>query len=299
MKKIIFAVLFIVSVFCHANEKSGVYNRKISSAYSKAIMLEKEEKFSEAADVYSKILNSKDDSINSELAQAGYINAYPPAASIRARQLSCLIRSGAFRSESFKNKCLSALKKDKRKPCDVVHTPYVEIYQALMSYYWDSKQDEEMYKCIFNIFDYDPRTLPYFYDFLCKIVEKPMPTKNDKEILAKIKQAIKNYEKTNPPFNAKLELFKLSILEASGENIFKPATQYLKKYPADENTIKILELLRKAIDYDKPEQIKQYYKLLTYLAVKQPINKDNYKIIGYILKEKKKIEMVAPEVIEN
>jgi len=299
MKKIIFVVLFIVSVLCQANVKSGAYSRNISSAYSKAMMLEKEEKFSEAADVYSKILNSNDDSINSELAQTGYINDYPPVANIKARQLSCLIRSGAFRSESFKNKCISALKKYKRKPCDVVHTPYIEIYQALMSYYWDNKQNEEMYKCIFDVLNYDPRTLPYFWDFLRGITEKPAISKTDKQILVKTKQAIYNYEKTNPPFNANFEIFKLSVMEAVGENIFKPATQYLKKYPADENTIKILELLRKAIDYNKPEQIKEYYKLLTYLAVKQPIDKDNYKVIGFILKEKKKIEMAAPEVIEK
>ena len=299
MKKNILAVLFIVSVFCQANEKFIIYNSGISNAYAKAIMLEKEEKFSEAAKIYSKILNSTNNSIEFELSQDRFIKGYPLSANIRARQLSCLIRSGGFRSESFKSKCISALKEYKRKPGNIVHTPYVEINQALMSYYWDNKQNDELYKCIFDILDYDPRTFPDFYDFLWAAVEKPSLTENDKEILAKIKQAIKNYEKTNPPFNAKLELFKLSILEASGENIFNSATQYLKKYPADENTIKILELLRKAIDYDKPEQIKQYYKLLTYLAVKQPINKDNYKIIGFILKEKMKIEMVAPEVIGN
>ena len=88
------------------------------------------------------------------------------------------------------------------------------------------------------------------------------------------------------------------MLKAKGEDVFKLSENYLIKNAISENTKKVIELMRESIDYKKPEHIKQYYKLLTFLAVKQAINKDNYKIIGFILKEKKKIEMVAPEVIE-
>jgi len=57
--------------------------------------------------------------------------------------------------------------------------------------------------------------------------------------------------------------------------------------------------MRDSISPKKPQQVKEYYEALTFLIGKQPRKASHIGTMRLMLKEKKKIEIFAPEVIGN
>ena len=303
MKKIAFILVLIITSNLFADIQ--INNSTVSNAIAKAEELKLEKKYSDAAIVYLEILNTTNKEAKLELTQEKNIKGYPLSADLQAQRLSCLFFTKEFGTEEFKNECLNALKKYKRKPSKDILTPYVQIYQQLLNYYWALNDVEKIENTAFEVTDYDPRAFPYVYHFLWKTLDKPVDPANDelahpdyKETLSKIKHAINNYEKTNPPVNPQIQYFKLKLLEANGEDVFAAAAVLLKNNPRSDNLLAVLGIMRDAIDPDKPDKIKQYYKMLITLAIKQPSDQKHIKIVGALLSEKKKLETIMPELIE-
>ena len=301
MKKAIFLLALIISTNIFA--AMGINNPQLSNLVEKAKSLYTTQKYPDAAKSMLTILNMTNETAKTDLSRIDSETGYPLAAIVQAYRMMALFGAGKCASQDFKNECLQSLKKYKQKPGKVVLTPYIQIYQQLLNHYFSLNQSREIENAFFEITDYDPRTLPYFYNFLQKILIKPVDPANDelshphyKETLEQIKQAVVKYEKTNPPLNPQIQYFKIKLLEASGEDVFKLSTDYLKKNPATENTKLIVETMRNALNPDKPEQIKQYYKMLTILAIKQPSDKEHIETVSFLLNEKKKLETILPEL---
>jgi len=58
----------------------------------------------------------------------------------------------------------------------------------------------------------------------------------------------------------------------------------------------VIEIAREAIPFDQPELVKDYYNMLMILAIKQPGTKERLKVIGLIINEKKRIEVIMPQI---
>ncbi len=73
----------------------------------------------------------------------------------------------------------------------------------------------------------------------------------------------------------------------------------MKKYSkdADADSLEIaLSILRKWLDVSDLAQCKEYYRILTIVALNQPSDESHIKIISKVLNEKKKLETIMPEV---
>ena len=296
---LLFALIIATNIFADFQ----IYNPELSNAVVKAMSLEKAGEFSAAAAAYLDILNLTNKEAKLELAQEKLIKSYPLSANAQVQRVICLYNSGEYKTEDFKNECLAALKKYKKKPGEKTHTPYIQIYQQLLNYYLYINEMEKIEDAVFEIVDYDPRAFLFVYNFLWKTIEKPVDYANEqlthphfKETTAKIKKAIKNYEKTNPAVVPQIQYFKLKFQERIGDDVFNTAADLLNIYPHSDNIKSVLEVMRDAINPDKPEQIKQYYKMLIILAIKQPSDKEHIEIVGFLLNEKKKLETIMPEI---
>jgi len=298
MKKIILLLMLIfnTSIFAEMN----IIDSELSNIVTKAKSLDQAKKYSAAADAYLEALNLRTTASKKELDRKK--DGYPISAYLRARRIICLGSISKF-TKDFENECHQALKKYKKKPGENVLTPYIQINQNLLNYYFYLNDIEKIENTVFEVTDYDPRAFTYVYHFLWKTLEKPIDYANEqlahphyKETLLKIKQSTKNYEKTNPPVNPQIQLFKLKLLEANDEDVFTAAANLLKNNPQSENLLAVLGIMRDAINPDKPEQIKQYYKMLITLAIKQPSDQKHIKIVGALLSEKKKLETIMPEI---
>ena len=91
---------------------------------------------------------------------------------------------------------------------------------------------------------------------------------------------------------------KVQYKERDGENVFQNSLDYLKKYPKAEPDVlnKALTFLRKSLDVSDINQCREYYTILSYLALNQPSDEKHLPLVSKILNEKKKLETIIPEV---
>ena len=122
----------------------------------------------------------------------------------------------------------------------------------------------------------------------------PVPAATISEIL-KILQKHKNAN--NNKISSGMALCKLRLLKKNNGDVFDVALEHLKKYPNAnfEETQIVITMARDAISFDKSEQIKQYYNVLLFLAIKQPSDKAHMKAIAFLVNERKKLETVVSE----
>ena len=95
-----------------------------------------------------------------------------------------------------------------------------------------------------------------------------------------------------------IECLKLKIVENTDGDTFNTAKEFAEKYPQYEFTAYVINIMRDSINPKKPQQIKEYYETLILLIGKQPKKTSHIGTMRLMLKEKKKIEIFAPEVIE-
>ena len=108
----------------------------------------------------------------------------------------------------------------------------------------------------------------------------------------------KNKEANNGKLASGMAYCKVILLKNTGKDVFPEAIDFLKSYPnADFEYIKgAIEIAREGIPFDKPDLVKDYYNMLMILAIKQPDTQDRLKVIGFIINEKKKLEIIMPEI---
>ena len=217
----------------------------------------------------------------------------PLTAEIHAQKLVRIFQTQNYRTTDFKNECLTMLRKYKRKPGEPTIMPCIQVYQVLFHYFIAKKDFYNLRKYLFEILDNDPRTLPHLLYFLNNFIYEPeVQSKSGwskKQIFDKILQVIKNDKNVRQGYYPKIEYLKIVVLRAKNENVLNLSKEFLVENPVSTKTKHVIELMRDSIDFNNPEQIQEYYKLLTFLIVQQPTKKENYNTIGFILKEKKRI----------
>ncbi len=167
------------------------------------------------------------------------------------------------------------------------------------------KKIEEMQNLIFNMTDENPQILKYVYKYFAHSFERfnnvPLTEENANltQLITKLQKSIDNYEKSGSPEFSGIECLKLKITEKNGGDTFNAAKLFAKTHPRYEFISYVINIMRDSINPDKPEQIKEYYETLIFLIGKQPKKTSNIGTMRLMLKEKKKIEIFAPEVIEN
>jgi len=164
---------------------------------------------------------------------------------------------------------------------------------------------EEVQNIIFNMTDENPQTLKYVYKYFVHSFERfnnvPLTEENTNltQLITKLQKAINNYEKRCASKSPGIECLKLKITEKIGDETFNAAKLFAKTHPRFEYIAYIINIMRDSISPKKPEQIKEYYETLIFLIGKQPKKTSHIETMRLMLKEKKKIEAFAPEVIEN
>ena len=163
---------------------------------------------------------------------------------------------------------------------------------------------EEMQNVIFNMINENPQTLKYVYKYFAHSFERfnnmPLTEENTNltQLITKLQKSIDNYEKSGLPEFPGIECLKLKIVENTDGDTFNTAKEFAEKYPQYEFTAYVINIMRDSINPKKPQQIKEYYETLILLIGKQPKKTSHIGTMRLMLKEKKKIEIFAPEVIE-
>ena len=91
---------------------------------------------------------------------------------------------------------------------------------------------------------------------------------------------------------------KLLLSIADSNNVFATALQFLKDYPnADpKKLLRALNTATSAINATQPGQIRELYQAITTILLRQPSDDAHVQMVAQILNEKKKLELIMPEL---
>jgi hypothetical protein len=106
------------------------------------------------------------------------------------------------------------------------------------------------------------------------------------------------YEAAGGARNAKIDRSYLKILLAGGADPYTQALAYLDENPDADSKylLEAIDIARAGIDPDQPSQFHEFYDALTTLALRQPGDEQHILVVGHILNEKDKLEMIMPEL---
>ena len=166
---------------------------------------------------------------------------------------------------------------------------YSLLYIRLIEHHIAKKEYTTVLTYIDNLLDYDPLQITRYVDFGLKAGLSATTAES------KMNNFISNYGR-GEEFAA---FMKIRYKDRDEINVFQDTIDYLKQYSKEtesENLEIALSLLRKWLDVSDIAQCKEYYNILTIVALNQPSDEAHIKIVSKILNEKKKLETIMPEV---
>ncbi len=292
MNKIIFLFIFIsANLFAIPVIKNPELSNAVASVESAFA-----NKQYELAEKYCrKIFNLKNTNAQKELEKLKSSDNIPYTFRLHLILLDCMACTRQSYSDSFKKECEQTLAKYKDLPEAKEFIQWV--YLHLSEHYRAIHNKKTGIQILKEGADALPKShLPVYYVInLMDSSPEPLPS----NIISEVKRMIKkNKEVNNNKITAGMAYCKLILIKKTEGNVFHKAIDFLKSYPnANFEYIKgAIEIAREAIPFDKPEQVKDYYNMLMILAIKQPDTQDRLKVIGLIINEKKKLEVIIPEL---
>ena len=166
---------------------------------------------------------------------------------------------------------------------------YSLLYIRLIEHYMVKKDFNKVLEYMDKLLEYDPLQIVRYVNFGLKAGLSTSKAEN------KMNAFINEYGR-GEEYAA---FMKIRYNDRDGINSFQETIDILKKYSknAEPESLEIaLELLRKWLDVGDLDKCKQYHRILTIVALNQPSDDAHVKIVSKILNEKKKLEVIMPEV---
>ena len=185
----------------------------------------------------------------------------------------------------IENICVNTLNEYKKSAEGKEWDAYNNLFRRLVLYYY-LKDNNKLNKTFDEMINYDNNNTRILALGLIRNLSN-----------SKALDFIKSYIKRNGT-DVDIMYYKIIYENKNEKNVFQDAVKFLKTFPnADTEKIKnITGIARISISYDKPEQVKEYYKMLSILAIKQPGDKEHLETVGFLLNERKKLEAIMPEL---
>ncbi|MCK5852081.1 hypothetical protein KAH27_03540 [bacterium] len=293
MNKIIF-LLIIISANLFAIPV--IKNPELSNAVASVESAIADKQYEVAERNCREIFNSKSKDLQKELETLKSIDNSPYILRLHLILLDCMAHTKQSYSESYKNECLKTIAKYKDlSECKKhIQWAYIHLFQYYCAIY-NKKMGIQILK---EGADALPKSHLQVYYAINLIDSSPKPLSAN--VVSEVKRMIKKKKKevNNNKLTSGMAYCRLMLIKKTEGNIFDEAVDFLKSYPnADFEYIKsAIEIAREGIPFDKPDLVKDYYNMLMILAIKQPDTKDRLKVIGFIINEKKKLEVIMPEI---
>ncbi len=183
--------------------------------------------------------------------------------------------------------CLNTLDEFKKEAKGEKWAVYKNLYHRLIQYYSFKKDNKKIDKTFGKLMDYDNNDLSIL---ILGLTYNLSP--------AKANDYINKLVKITGDYNSQIMFFKIKYKDKSGGNVFYDCIDFLNEYPtmpvADLRTV--VQLLRKNIDVNNPQQVKKYYETINRVAFAQPNSEESLKFVSEIIDERKKVEIIFEDI---
>lgn len=168
---------------------------------------------------------------------------------------------------------------------------YKQLYGRLIQYYFVIKDFKKAEKQMDAMLDFSFELVDV-HSFLYWGLLINLPAN-------KAEEKINKYIKNGGVYDCSIVFMRIRYKNRDGENVFFDCIDFFNEYPtiAPINDINsALEFLRKSLDINNMEQVKEYYNTLNRLAFAQEDTEERMNLVSKILDARKKVEMIFPDV---
>ncbi|RLD46726.1 MAG: hypothetical protein DRI94_14525 [Bacteroidetes bacterium] len=294
MNKLIFLFIFIsVNLFAVPIIK----NPELANAATNAESAYSNKDYYLAAKYCLEIFNLKNAESQKELKKLKSDDNFSYDIRLHLIYLDSLVHTGQSAFDLYKNECEKIIAKYKGQEKDKNLSNLVWVYNHLARYYrssYNKKMETQTLKKAAELFPESYLPVRYVKNIMNNSPE-PLPD----NIISEVKRIFnKNKELNNNKLTSAMACCNVILLDKTNGDAYSGAISFFESYTDADciDLINTIKIVRNNISFDKPEQIKKYYDMLTILAVKQPNDKSRFKVIGFIINEKNKLENMMPEL---
>ncbi len=287
MKNILFILPILFSLNVLAAPK--INNLELSNILVEAKLLFDDKSYFQAAEKILEAINTENENAKNELNKLLEYQAGPLKLFLYNTRLWYLKKACLEKAPAFSNEVQTVINKYSNEAKDKDWNSYKRLYIRLAEHHKANKNDKGVAHAHEARFMYSPIDKVSLMTYLKYLFEKDF---------SKVNSIITQYESAGGTEFPRLSLLKCKIIKKQGGDVFKSAIGFLKAYPTSKfkDIRAMIVMARDALTADKPEQIKEYYNILAFLAIKQPSDKKHLETVGFILNERKKIEAILPEI---
>jgi len=286
-------ILLLILISANLFALPVIKNPELSNAVASVESAFANKQYKSAEKYCKQIFNMKNPAAQKELKDLKTDDNSPYNLRLHLILLDCMFFNKKSHSEFFKNECEKTIAEYKDLPEAKYNLQWV--YLHLSRYYHAVKNKKMKTQVLKEGADFLPESqLPTLYVInLMNNCHKSIP----KNTIAEIKRIFnKNKEVNNGKLTPRLAYYNVILTKRTGGNVFPAISNFLTSYPNAKpiELINAIKMARDVIPFDKPEQVRKYYNMLLILAVKQINTKERLKVIGFIINEKKKLEVIIP-----
>jgi len=288
-KLIIFIFIFFGAI--NSQAMPDIRDTELSGIIAKSELCDAEKDHLGSAKHLLIALNLTNNSAQQELAEIKHPFVVPYALILHYKRLGRLGEAGQTGSKPYALEAREVINKFKKQAKDKSWEVYNRVYEQLLNHYFINQNNEMIRETLEEAVNYDPRSIlaEIYIDFIFYIAKDPI----NKQAASQVEKIIEKHKNAGIGLSPVIALKELVLWQKTGHIAYRKGLDYLENYyKATPRELKrAITIARDSIDPNKTEQIKEYKNALKTLAIKQESKKSRIELLGYILKEIKKMKM--------